>query len=223
MRLSTVRLLSALVVVALSAIVYRQVIVPGPLLLWNSITEVIYGLALSYVPGFLVYVLTMVLPEVRQKQRLRPYLHRTVATVYGDAEHTLGELAKATKLEATRERVADILAAVSPRGASTDLQGIGTPAMATWIDFLRRRAEKTRHTIGEVFRFLPYLDAELVRLLVDIDHCFYVSHVTRPPIMPGNQNLSYLAKGYASYLEAAERLKAYVHKNFGETMTDHRP
>ena len=187
--------------------------------------EMLFRLAASYIPAYLMFALVIDLPRNQDLKNLRPFLANQTAMLAGDGEAVLKELKKASGYEAhdppTKEDFVEICQRIDPGGPSAIMVQRAWPIIpATWIEFLFDRRFRSARAIEMLVRNLIYLDPKHKKLIARIENTSYFAQLDdfRASQLAGipfrNTNLSFLADPLFRYYQVTRELQQYADRHF---------
>jgi hypothetical protein len=204
--------------VALSLFIAR-IRYPSGASLGYRIFEVLFWLAASYIPGYIIFALVTDLPRNQDLKNIRPFLANQTAILIGDGRAVIAELKKAAGYEGTdpptKEDIVEICKRINPSGqAPLVLRGSPQLKYATWIEFLRDRRHRSAQAINKLFRYMTFLDSEHIRLITKIDNSFLFFILDTMPRGVSNTDLTFLAYELFSYYRLTRQLQQYADRHF---------
>ena len=84
----------------------------------------------------------------------------------------------------------------------------------TWVEFLAFQKRRTEDECSRIYAATPFLEAEHLQLLIDLENCSYFNFV--PWVVTfgaGDGDLSFMAKQLHEYFERARRLHEYANRH----------
>jgi len=178
---------------------------------------VLYELSLAYVASFIFYLLVVALPDVARRRRLKPIIRAALDGIVGDKQSILMELG-ATEEESRNATRADIERWCSsanthegvPRVFLVD-KGFESRDITKW-QAIAERVQRTEKSMDRIQGLMPFLDAELVHLLDQLESCFIfwqVRDYLAVLLTSTNSNFAVWKDGFADYSDIVMQLKAY--------------
>lgn len=147
--------------------------VPAPLPAFATLSKLGDDLLTANFAAYLFFLFSVQIPLVNNKMQLGALLDGELATVAHGTTGFLTMLAysqgRTLEKPVTRQAVDDMFAKADPNAPS--LMSSGVPELRTlnWLQAMARHLELTRPAIERTLRQGRYLDAELFRLLSDIE------------------------------------------------------
>jgi hypothetical protein len=142
--------------------------------LGGRMLEVLFRLAASYIPAYLMFALVTDLPRNQDLNHIRPFLASQTAALAGGGQAVLAELKKAAGYESadppTKEDFEEICKRINPLGPASLARRTWPITRATWIEFLFDQRQRSARAIETLFRYLMYLDPEHKRLIRQIEN-----------------------------------------------------
>ena len=176
------------------------------------------GVLSAIIAGWVFYLFFALLPEARQKSHLAPFVLHSIATIVGDTNSILQEIARASGETLSFSRVSDqrlarAFAQISFDGSTTvlvDLSG----RHATWPEFFRMRRERTRERISEIKELSRYVEPEVTAMILSIGHNgFFTMAETAERFSVTKRTLSSFAPEFYKYLLEVRELAAWHDAN----------
>lgn len=216
--ISTVnRVLFALFSVSIFVLVAHDVLFAGwPELfvggaaLWN----LFYQLCLAFAASFIFYFVVVHRKEQREKETLRPFLHRYTGYLVEDAKEIAQKLKEASSYNPaggfppTLDDVFHMCQAVSPFHRTPGLSWV------KWHEFLAHRSNRTKENITRIYAATPFLDPEHLQRIMDLDNSVYFK---RLEVFIQNraehESLSIISDQLHEYLVLAKCLEEYAYTN----------
>jgi hypothetical protein len=158
----------------------------------------------SVVASYAFFVVVVHFRAEAERAQVLPYVAKHVGRVIEQCKFQLNAISSATSvtLDLSSTSLADITTAFTKLDPYGDAPMIISPdATGNWLQYLDHYAIITRRTVGRLFIQLPYLDAELVRLLTavdDSDHFVYFEN-TDVDTPVGNRDLESWAPAFHDY------------------------
>jgi hypothetical protein len=184
---------------------------------WYRILDALYWLAVSYLPAYLVYLFVDYLPKQRDLSRLSVFIANQTAMVIGDGQYIFTELSKAAnQMDISVPSAQDfnnICININPNDNAPLLKHFPPPIYANWIEFLQMRKARSERDIDLLLRYMPYLDAEHIRLLTEINGSVLfvmLDSINQHPIK--NNDLSFLSQPLFGYYSLTRELANYSDK-----------
>lgn len=147
--------------------------IPAPLAAFAALSKLGDDLLTANVAAYLFFLFSVQIPLVHNKVQLGGMLDAQLTTI---AHGTTGFLTmvaysqgRALDEPVTRQTVEDLFAKTDPNAASPMTSGVPLLKTLTWLQAMARQLELTRPAIERTLRHGRYLDAELFRLLSDIE------------------------------------------------------
>lgn len=169
----------------------------------------------SIVASYAFFVFVLHFRQVADRRKVLPYVAKHVGRVVGDCQLQLNDVGRATgrrlELESlTLDDINDAFVSLGPY-KEAPLTFVPGNSNANWLQYLEHFVEKTQRTIGRVLVQLPYLDAELVRLITLVDDCdhFEHMHLMGSTFPVGNTNLEAWGSSFFEYCERCKTLSRY--------------
>jgi hypothetical protein len=191
-----------------------------------------YQVSLALVGSYIFFYLNIHLPRLRDKRRLRPFWNSRAKIILDFAQGISRELVKAagetlsTDFPATEQDTLRLSGKANPYAAtdSQSIQGFLSGSPNTYLSVLERMYSlrlRTKQYVEDIHTTTPFLDAEFLRLVNDIENCTFFFTLDGQSAFPMGVSQTMFAntdmKGWASqmhdYFEAARRLKDYVDRN----------
>jgi hypothetical protein len=192
--------------------------IPGPFRAAYDIGRVFEGILSSIIAAWVFYLFFGLLPEEHRKSHITPFVLQSIATIVGDANSILQEVAKASGetlpfSRVSERRLARAFTKVSFNSPTTmlvDLSG----RHASWLEFFRMRRERTRQRIAEVKEMVRYVSPDVTALILSIGHNgFFTMAETTEHYAAARRDLGSFAGEFYKYLVEARELAAWHDAN----------
>lgn len=163
------------------------------------------GILSAVIAGWVFYLFFALLPEARQKDHLRPFVLRSLASLAGDAKSVLAEIQTATgdalKFSGvTGDELTRAFTKVpfcSRTRMLVDLSG----TQATWLQFFHMRRERSRKRIRQIKEQSRYVEPEVIAIILRLEQNPFFLMVEAMELYPvRNNDLSALAPSFEKYL-----------------------
>src|SRR5215207_10435315 len=67
----------------------------------------------------------------------------------------------------------------------------------TWVEFLAFQKRRTEDECSRIYTTTPFLEAEHLQLLIDLENCFYFNHLSHVVALGvSNRNFSWMAHNF---------------------------
>jgi hypothetical protein len=187
----------------------------------SRLWELAFLLALTWVASYMFFYINVHLKAVREKETLRPFLYTYTRRVVGDAMSIILAFKRATNedidseaantnyegLWPSLEETQRMCAAVNPASQAPQFLG-------TWIQYLAYQKQRTEDECSRIYTATPFLEAEHLQLLIDLENCFYFNHQSHVVALGvSNRNFSWMAHNFHDYFERARRLHEYANRH----------
>jgi len=171
----------------------------------SELGKVVEGILSAVIAGWIFYLFFALLPEARQKEHLRPFVLRSVASLAGDAKSILVEIeaAAGNKVLFSGSTEAELTAAFTNVSFSsrtrilTNLNG----TRATWLQFFHMNRERSRQRIAQIKEQSRFVEPEVIAMLLRLEqNPFFLmaEAMERYPFI--NKDLGVLASSFHKYL-----------------------
>jgi hypothetical protein len=192
--------------------------IPGFFPAAHDLGRIVEGILSAIIAGWVFYLFFALLPEARQKSHVAPFVLRSIATIVGDTNSILQEIARASGETLSFSRVSEqrltrAFAQISFDGSTTllvDLSG----RHATWPEFFRMRRERTKERISEIKELSRYVEPEVTAMILSIGHNgFFTMAETAERFAVTKRTLSSFAPEFFKYLLESRELAAWHDAN----------
>lgn len=212
------RLLLCVFVFAI-VVISVKVLYPSGQTISYRIFDGIYGICVSYVPSYFVYILAVYLPRKRDQNNISVFVANHNTIIWGDAQAILNEAAKQAGIdlpqEITVETVDAIFALIDPRAQAPMIKPDYPFARANWLEFLYERRLRSGKNIDLLLGYMMYLESEHVKLLTEIRNSIYFMQLDSVARLgAGNKDFSFMATSFTSYYDIALELSRYNEQHF---------
>jgi hypothetical protein len=180
-----------------------------------------YDLSVAYLASCIFYVLVVVRPTLANRTRIRPTLSEAVDRMVGDLQAIFDEMSgRPGSMVAGRTTAADVermCKAADPRKPvkRAYLQADRTAAIreVTVWNVVEERLARTARSLDRLVRLMPFLDAEIARLVDELDTRGLTWQVRDfLPILIASKNATFesWASQFAEYNDIVGRIRAYA-------------
>jgi hypothetical protein len=192
--------------------------IPGPFRAAYDLGRVVEGILSSIIAAWVFYLFFALLPEEHRKSHITPFVLQSIATIVGDTNSILQEVAKASGEilpfgRVSERRLARAFAKVSFNSPTTmlvDLSG----RHASWLEFFHMRRERTRQRIAEVKEMARYVAPDVTALILSIGHNgFFTMAETTEHYAAVRRDLGSFASEFHKYLMESRELAAWHDAN----------
>lgn len=183
----------------------------------NKLGGLIYNLCLAYLGSFIFYFFVVHLKEKRDKMVLDPYVAEKSRTVIHSGKIIFKYLTKISeeKLNAEYPTLNEVETMCLKINPNSNIDGWYE---TNWLGLFRHYIIESEKGIKSMYDKVSFLDAELVRILGDIQSTPHYNAVNTGPKSReiGNTDLSQFSKHLFQYFELIKRLEQYCEKNISE-------
>lgn len=183
----------------------------------SKLGRLIYSLSLAYLGSFIFYFFVVHLKEKRNKMVLEPYVSEKSRTVIHSGKIIFKFLTKVSGKELndeypTLKEVEIMCLEIDP---NSNIEGWHE---TNWLRLFRHYVIQSERAIKSMYDKVSFLDAELVRILGDIQSTAHYNSVNTGPKLNkiANTDLSQFSKPLFQYFELVKRLETYCIKNTSE-------
>lgn len=172
-------------------------------------------LSLSYVTSFLFYVLTLYLPERKNRKNIHravvPYLQQIISDIKGVYYTFLA--ASNVHSDVTRLRDSDfhnIFRQINPQDRSTRLDYLG---FGNWFEYLEHQKARIKRTVDRILTYEHYLDTDFILVIESLNNSTLfeiLDFIEHKPL--AYTDFGFLADAYEQCYKQAERLEDYLKK-----------
>jgi hypothetical protein len=181
-----------------------------------EIGVVVEGLLASVLASYVFYLVVVHFKEIQHKSSVYPYVTKWAEQIVGDCKNQLSTFAKAANTNVeftslTQDQINAAMAKFNPQNPTTLLISISPKKYANGYQYLDFHRQRTKRRITELLTRFPFIESELMSLLMDIDDC---SHFNRIEILAGlplgNTDLSAHSSDFFNYCLACRALHSYL-------------
>lgn len=179
----------------------------------QEVGNIYYKVCISIVSSYIFYFIVIHLKNVKDKENINVYVSEQVKLIINEHHSQLNALSKESNINIkskfpTSDEIIGIFSKVNPNSDAPMINPAGK--YVNWIQFFYSSKIRTEKTISKVLSKMPFLDSELVSLLVKIDDCSHfggLEHIVN--IKFRNSDLSQWASGFSKYSETCKALEEY--------------
>ncbi|MDK6079619.1 hypothetical protein [Massilia varians] len=175
----------------------------------------------SVIASYVFYLIVVHIQEQSDRDALQPYIAKHAQRIVRECASQLSDIATKSHVPMNFETLtkASLSAAFSkldPNGDSP-LAASWAPTGGTyapWLRYMEYHNERTAAAIQRLLAQLRFLDAGLVRLVVDVDDCSHfrvISLVSKQRLR--NTDMSAFSDGFYEYYQSCQRLNEYLVAN----------
>jgi hypothetical protein len=186
-----------------------------------KIGELVSALCFAYVTSYVFYFVVQHVKNQRDRDNLYPYIAMWTARIAGDAKAVVSEFKKASGAEFSNEyplaeQTEAMLKNVSPRKPGPMWIVVNGQAQpGSWVQFLLDRKTRSEGAIRDIYTHIQLLDAEFVRLLVEVQKCSYFGLLDSLVWLPfNNADFSTVSNVFQQYLDRIKALDDYAQMKF---------
>jgi hypothetical protein len=172
----------------------------------------------SVIASYIFYLLVIHVKEQSDRATLQPYIEKHAKRIVGDCFSQLDDLSKAasTRLDFHNLSQTDInstFSKIPPYSQAPLLISATGDQYANWFQYFIYHESRTKSSIRKLLDQLIFLDAELVRLIADIDDCSHFSGMDlMQNIQVRNSDLTSWASSFYKYCYLCSQLDLYLVK-----------
>jgi alkylhydroperoxidase/carboxymuconolactone decarboxylase family protein YurZ len=176
------------------------------------------SIMVSVLASYVFYLLVVHAKEASDRAILKPYVEKHSRTVVGRCKAQLADLSQASTRPlllsgVTAEEIAESFSHIAPTAKAPLLLLVDPPMHANWLQYFGEHAQRSKESIRKLFDQLPFLDAELVKILTEIDDCSHLNHQSyHSPFDARNRDLSAWAGGFYRYCVSCRELEGKIEK-----------
>lgn len=175
--------------------------------------QILYKLSLSYISAFIFYFLVVHIKLQRDKKNIALYLNDKVITVFGTAHGMFLSMSQNAGITLrgkypNKEEIHQICLAINPLNNADII--IAPGINGNWLHYLDYNKSRTTEAIDKTLKIIPFLDANLVNLIVNIQDCHYFKQLTTILQFPiKNKDLTFLETLFLEYIDNVILLEKY--------------
>lgn len=175
----------------------------------------------SVIASYVFYLIVVHIQEQSDRDALQPYIAKQAQRIVRECVSQLSDIAKKSNVAMTFETLSEsalncAFSKLDPNG-SAPLIVSWTPTgstYASWLRYMEYHNERTTAAVQKLLAQLRFLDAGLVRLVMDVDDCSHfrvISLVSKQQL--GNTDMSAFSDGFYEYCQTCQRLNEYLIAN----------
>lgn len=176
---------------------------------------VIEGLLASIIASYIFYIIVVHLKEQSDKAVLGPYLSQHSKRIVGECRRQLNDISKASNLaldlnSLDEESIKLAFSRIAPYSQAPLI--IGDPGShANWFQYFIFHNTRSQEDIRKLFAQLPFLKAQHIKLISDIDDCPHFWSVKAMEFIRrvSNPDLTAWAGPFYSYCASCRKLDEF--------------
>lgn len=171
--------------------------------------------SLSYVTSFIFYVLTLYLPDRKNRKNIHrvlvPYLQRVINDSRGVSYSFLAASGCASDVQnLTSDDFHEIFKRIKPSERSTRLDFLG---FVNWLEYLVQQKGRVVRTLDRVLTYEHYLETDFILQIETLQNCALFEIIDYIEKKPAEQeDFSFLAPAYYECYLEVRKLEAYLHR-----------
>jgi hypothetical protein len=108
-------------------------------------------------------------------------------------------------------QIIEVLSQLDPKAPSR-IVSVQEKRQLNWLEYINQYNQRTIILIDEIYKFMPYLDSELITLLGELKDCYHFKEIQLVAHTGvGNKNLAFIPM--LEYKRKLDKLKGYYEKN----------
>jgi hypothetical protein len=189
-----------------------------------QIGSVLYDFFLAYFVSYIFYLIVVALPRQRDLHTSQPMIREAVRQIVGDESVVMSALGQpiSNDIESAAElNITDLCQKKDPKDgperAYLTGKGVVVQKVTVWT-VIKEQVDRSQRSIDRLLRLTPLLDAELVRLLVELEGCsIFVQVQNYFDIMTNatNTDMASWAPDIENYHLIVKRLEVYQRRELG--------
>lgn len=174
----------------------------------------------SVIASYVFYLIVVHIQERSDRDALQPYIAKQAQRIVRECVSQLGHISTESGVllsfdRLTESEVKAALTKIDPNGEAPLVARTASGIVyTTWLRYFAFHNERTAVSIQKLLAQLRFLDADLVRLVMDIDDCSHftvISHLSNQQL--NNKDMSTFSDGFYEYCQTCQRLHAYLIAN----------
>lgn len=177
--------------------------------------QIIYKLSMSYISAFIFYFLVVHIKVQNDKYTVYPFVKLMVSRIINQATITIESMSKASQVKVvgkfpTIDEMKELCKGINPYADAPLVFSGKQTIQANWLQYFEYGKNQNDKLTQKIFAHLPFLDAELVTLLVKIQNNSHFSTIAMfSNTLIGNKDLEYFQDGFTEYLNLVLELQEY--------------
>jgi len=179
--------------------------------------SIFYKIAFAFITSYIFYYVNVHLKKKDDKKNISPFLAKKTKFIFGRVQGLLPEVSKAsgipfTPTYPTREELLEACKKIHPNSAAPMLT-LPAKIHLTWTQYLNYHQSEVAGAIQKMFVLMPNLESKHIKILSDIDECFFFTMLTKFGSIPmSNTDLQYLHDSFFKYILLIKDLENYYNE-----------
>jgi hypothetical protein len=190
---------------------------PAPYVIFYQAGLLFETIASSIIASYFFYIIVVFIKDLSDSKHIYPHIHGWANRIVQDCEDQLQGISYKTDSHLllnniTEESIVDIFKKISPK---KDAPGIMASGKAPdWLQYFNFHKIKTHDRVVKILAQIIYIDAELVKLITDIDECDHFMTLNAFPNtdLIANETLEHFATHFYAYCAYCRKLEKYLQK-----------
>lgn len=189
----------------------------APNLGFHKIGLVFDGIAGSIIASYFFYLIVVYLKDVSNQKHIYPHIIEWSDFIISDCKSQLKGISSKTneKLSLDDIKVSDITEAFKKIHPNINAPGMmANGIQPDWLQYFNYHKLSTHDKVTKILAQIIYIDAELIKLITDIDentHFLTLNYFPNAKLI-GNENLESFASSFFDYCIYCQKLEAYLLK-----------
>jgi len=183
----------------------------------NKFGSIFYKICFAFVTSYIFYFVNVHLKKKDDKKNLSPYLAKKSIFIFGRLKGLIPEISKASGITfnttyPTREELLEACKRIPPNSAAPMLTSPANIHL-TWTQYLNYHRSEVTGAIQKMFALMPHLESKHIKILSDIDECFFFKMLIAFESIPtSNADLEYLHDSFFKYTLLIKELESYYNE-----------
>lgn len=179
---------------------------------------VVEAILASVVASYVFYLIVVHIKEQSDRDLLRPYIEKHSKRIVGDCLSQLNGISQASGTELdfrnlSEECINNAFSNIKPYSIAPLLLSVQPTLSANWFQYFIHHEKRSKESIRKLFDQLPFLSAELIAIIADINDCSHFSKLSLIlDVNVSNPNLSVWANSFYGYCTLCRKLDEHILK-----------
>ncbi|BDU68404.1 hypothetical protein GETHOR_05050 [Geothrix oryzae] len=203
--------------IASSFLILLKVWLPASTSISYRLLDSLYWLAVSFVPGYFIYLLVAYLPIKRDRRLLAPFIASQSSQICVRALFLLRDISNETgiplSMQSSKEEIDQAWSKIDRERPGPAIKRTNPITPCTWMEVIYDYRSRSVQAVDALLCYVPYLEADHLRILTDIRNCYFftcVQNAITSDISPNNCGIP--GSSLYEFVALSLRLNAYLEK-----------
>ena len=188
---------------------------------FSCILPLLFSLCLAILSSYIFYIVTVDYKRIQNNKNIFNSIREEGRLIISYRNQLISAFRDYTKVDISEPyqeiEIKAILEKINPN--SNDAPEVycyqGQFVMVTWLQLIGEKMRDTQLAINRIYRFMPFIDTELVEVLSDIEKARLILSINNF-ISQGikNENLGFMASYICDYTDRLKKFENYYKKFF---------